>query len=71
MVSEYEGEPSKTSFAEQEDAMTDFRVEVINNETITRGRWIVNSLSTSKDHELEITYDNARSNVDKFGASKG
>ena len=58
--------------------MTDFRVEVINNETITRGRWIVNSLSTSKDHAVDFIYDNnfykalnAKVNVAKVGAYKG
>ena len=51
-------DPSETIFAEQEDAMTDFRGEVIRNETITRGRRIINSLSTSKDHAVGFTYDN-------------
>ena len=35
-------EPSETSFADQEDSMTDFRGEVIINEIITRGRRIIN-----------------------------
>ena len=40
-------DPSETSFAEQEDVITDFRGEVINNETIIRVRRIINSLSAS------------------------
>ena len=37
--------------------MTDFRGEVINNETITRGRRIINSLSASEYHALDFTED--------------
>ena len=41
-------EPSETGFAEQEDAMTDLRGDVIDSETIARGRRIINFLSTSE-----------------------
>ena len=51
-------EPSETSFAEQEDSMTDFRGVVINNETIIRGLRIINSLSTSKYHAVDFTDEN-------------
>ena len=58
--------------------MTDFRGEVINNETIARGRLIINSLSTSKDHAVDFTDDgdfykalNAKVNVSKVGTYKG
>ena len=70
--------PSETSFSEQEDDMTVFRGELINNETITIVRRIINSLSTRKDHVIDFTDDNnfynsvnAKVNVDKIGASKG
>ena len=70
-------EPSDTSFAEQEDAMNAFRGEVIINETIIRGRQIINPLSNSKDNVVDFTDDanfynslNAKGNVDKVGASK-
>ena len=51
-------EPSETSFAELEDAMNDFREEVIRSETIARGQRITNPLSTSKYHAVELTDDN-------------
>ena len=70
-------EPSKTSFSEQEDAMNEFRGEVINDETIIRGRQIINCLSTRKYHVVDFIYDstfykalNAKVNVAKVGASK-
>ena len=70
--------PSETIFLEQEDDMTVFRGELINNETITIVRRIINSLSTRKDHVIDFTDDNnfynsvnAKVNVDKIGASKG
>ena len=69
---------SETIFSEQEDTMTDFRGEVINNETITRGRRIINSLSTSKYHAVDFTDDkylytalNTKVNVAKFGGYNG
>ena len=37
--------------------MTEFRVEVISNETITRGQRIINSLSTSEDHAEDFIDD--------------
>ena len=71
-------EPSKTSFAGQDDAMTAFRGEIISNETITIGQWFMNSLSTSKYHAEDFTDDdnfykalNAKVNVANVGASKG
>ena len=48
-------ENSETSFAEQEDTMTDFRGEVIISETITRGRRIINTLSTGEDDAEDFT----------------
>ena len=70
-------EPSETSFSEQEDAMTDFRGEVINNETIIRGQRMINHVSTSKDHAVDFTDDGnfykalkAKVNVAKVGLSK-
>ena len=68
--------PSDTSFAAQEDVMTEFRGGVINNETIRRGIRVINSLSTSKYHAVDFTDDNnfymalnAKVNVAKVGAS--
>ena len=46
---------SDTSFAEQEDTINDFRGEVISSENITRGRRIINPLSTSKYHAVDFT----------------
>ena len=48
---------SENSFSEQEDAMTYFRGEVIKNETIIRGRRIINSLSISKYNAVDFTDD--------------
>ena len=42
-------EPYETGFSEKEDAITDFRGEVISNETIASGRRVINYLSTSED----------------------
>ena len=71
-------DPYETSFAEQEDAMTNFRGEFISIKTIARGRRIINSLSTSKDHAVYFTDDdnfykglNYRINVAKVGVYKG
>ena len=71
-------DPSETIFSEQEDVMTDFRGEVIKNDTITRGQWIINFLSTSKYDAVDFTDDdnfykalNAKVNVGKVGVSKG
>ena len=50
-------EPYQTSFSEQENIMTDFRGGFINKDTITRGRRIINSLSTIKNHALYFTDD--------------
>ena len=56
--------------------MTEFRGEVINSETITRGRRIINSFLTSEDHTVDFTDENnfysalnAKVNVAKVGAS--
>ena len=51
-------DPSETSFSEKYDAMNEFRGEVINNETFTRGPRIINYLSTSEDHIVDFTEDN-------------
>ena len=58
--------------------MNDFRGEVISNETITRVRQIINSISTSEDHAMDFIDDNnfykalnAKVNVAKVEASKG
>ena len=58
--------------------MTDFRRSVINNETITRGRRIINYFSTSEDHAVDFTNEDnfykaltAKVNVAKVGVSKG
>ena len=58
--------------------MTDFRGEFISNETTTRGRRIINYLSTSEDHAVDFTDDNnvykvinCNFNVAKVGVSKG
>ena len=71
-------EPFDTGFSEQEDAMTNFRGEVINSETISRGLGIINYLSARKYQAVDITdgdnfYNalNFKVNVDKFRASKG
>ena len=57
--------------------MTDFRGEVISNETTTRGGRIINYLFTSKDHAVDFTDDdnfykalNVKVKVAKVGASK-
>ena len=50
-------EPYKTRFAEQEDAMTNLIREVIISETITRGRWIINPVSTNEDDAMDFTDD--------------
>ena len=50
-------EPSEISFSEKEDAITDFRGEVIRNETIKRGRGIINYLSTRKYYAADFTDD--------------
>ena len=57
--------------------MTDFRGEVISNDTIKRGLRIINSLSVSKYHAVDFTDDNnfykalkAKFNVAKVGVSK-
>ena len=47
-------EPSETSFAEQEDAITDFRREFICSDTIARGRRIINSLSTGEEDAVDF-----------------
>ena len=71
-------EPPDTGFADQEDAMADFRGKVIRSDTIVRVRWIINSLSISEDDALDFTGDDnlynalkAKVNVDRVGASKG
>ena len=58
--------------------MTGFREEVIISKTIARGRRIINSLSTIKDHVVDFTDDkniykslNDKVNGDKVGSSKG
>ena len=58
--------------------MTNFTGDVINNDTITRGQRIINSLSTRKYHAVEFTDDNnfyktlnTKVNVDKVRESKG
>ena len=58
--------------------MNELRGEVINNETIIRGRRIIYYLSPSKYHAVDFTDDddfytaiNAKVNVAKVGASKG
>ena len=70
-------EPSETSFAEQEDSMTDIRGEVIINETITRGKRMINYFSTREYHAEDSTDDdnfykslNAMVNVAKVGCLK-
>ena len=50
-------EPYDTGFAEQEDSISDFRGEVIISDNIARGRRIINSLSTSEDHNGDFTDD--------------
>ena len=71
-------EPSEIIFAEREDAMTDFRVEVISRKNIARVQRIVNSLSTSGDDAVYFTDDeklfnalNGKVDVSRVGASKG
>ena len=58
--------------------MTDLRGKVINNETIIRGRRIINTLSFIEDHAVDFIDNddfykalNAKVNVDKVEASKG
>ena len=70
-------EPSDTSFAEQEEAMTYLKGEVIRNATIARGRRIISPLSTSEEYAVDFTDDenlfnvlNAKVNVDRVGALK-
>ena len=57
--------------------MTEFRGEIIRNETIKRGRRIINYLSTRKDHAVDFTDENnfykvlnTKVNVAKVGAYK-
>ena len=71
-------EPSETRFTEQEDAMTNFRGEVISSETIERGIRTINSLSTGEDDVVYFTYEetlfnaiNDKVKVSRFFASKG
>ena len=71
-------EPYETSFAEQEDSMTYFRGEVIINETITRGKRMINYFSTREYHAEDSTDDdnfykslNAKVDMAKVGVSKG
>ena len=58
--------------------MTDFKGEVISNESIKKERQIINSLSTSKDHAVNFKDHenfhkalNDKFNEAKVGASKG
>ena len=48
-------EPSETIFAEQEEAMTNFRGDFISSETITRGRLIINYFSNLEDDAVDLT----------------
>ena len=71
-------EPSGVRFVEQEDVMTDSGGEVISNKTISRGRSIINSLSTSEEDEVDFTdnenfFDtlNAKVNVARVVVSEG
>ena len=71
-------EPSETSFVEQEYVMTNFRGQVISSETITRGRRIINSLSTGEYDAVDFTDDDnffnaldVKVNVSRDGSSKG
>ena len=50
-------EPSEISFEDQEDAITDFRGQVIINETITRGQRIINYFSTGGEYVVYFTND--------------
>ena len=71
-------EPSENSFTKQEYIMTDFRGEVISNETIARGQRIIIYLSTGEEDAVDFTDDdilfnafNAKFNVDMVRTSKG
>ena len=56
--------PSEVDFAEQESGMTDFRGQVLDRETIERGRSVISSVSTGSDINgndiisLDFTADN-------------
>ena len=50
-------EPYEASFADQEDAITYFRGQVIINETIARGRKIINYLSTGEEESVDFADD--------------
>ena len=70
-------EPSETIFAEQEEAMTNFRGDFISSETITRGRLIINYFTNLEDDAVDLTdkkifYNALKSkvNVSRVGASK-
>ena len=52
-----EWELSETSFADQEDSMTDFRGEVNNRETIARVQRIINYTSIGEEDAVEFTDD--------------
>ena len=77
-------EPSEADFAEQEAGMTDFRGQVLDRETIERGRSVISSVSTGSDINgndiisLDFTADNNFGNaladtikVSRVGVSKG
>ena len=51
-------EPSENSFADQEDAITDFRVEIISSDTIARRRRIIISFCTGEYDAVYFTDDN-------------
>ena len=58
--------------------MPDSSGEFISNETISRVKMIINSLSTGEEGTVDFTYDeisfnalNAKVNVDRVGLSKG
>ena len=69
-------EASETIFVDQEYAMTNFRGEFINNETIIRGRSTTNPLYISEDHAVDFIDDDnfkaliAKVNVVKVGEYK-
>ena len=50
-------EPYEASFADQEDAITYFRGQVIINETIARGRKIINYLLTGEEESVDFADD--------------
>ena len=77
-------EPSEADFAEQEAGMTDFRGQVLDRETIERGRSVISSVSTGSDINgndiisIDFTADNNFGNaladtikVSRVGVSKG